>query len=198
MSPRTNQQFSQMRETTKEKIERSSIFLFSRYGLSVTITQIAKHAGISQGLLYQHFVSKDALIAALVEKALNGSSLAIGSIFNAESSAIEKVEQISQMMMGMLQEPEHQGTQLFLFMIQVGMSNPQQEIVKTLSTNANKPILYLSQIIEQGQREGSVKDGNSFSLAIVYWAAVQGLCCYCLTGMPIPYEPKILSKILLK
>jgi AcrR family transcriptional regulator len=52
--PRTKEAFEAMRETTKGKIEASALSLFARKGLSVTIDEIAKTAGLSKGLIYNH------------------------------------------------------------------------------------------------------------------------------------------------
>lgn len=198
MSPKSEKQYAEIRELTKSKIETSSISLFSRRGLSVTIAEIAKDAGISQGLLYRYYPSKDALIEALVERAVSSSCNAIGSVWEEELSGKEKIEKISAMMTWMLQMPDNVGTQLFTFMIQVGMNLPQQARMTELLTESKKPMYYLSKIIEQGQSEGSVKEGEPFSLSMIYWAAIQGLCCYSLTGIAIPNKPELISGFLLK
>ncbi|MCL2746939.1 MAG: TetR/AcrR family transcriptional regulator, partial [Coriobacteriia bacterium] len=48
-----------MRESTKQKIEAAALSLFARKGLSVKVSEIAEAAGVSQGLLYSHYPSKD-------------------------------------------------------------------------------------------------------------------------------------------
>lgn len=198
MSPRSTEQFNKMREATKSKIEASATALFSHKGMSVTVGDIAKHAGISQGLLYSHYASKAALIEALVTKAQSTSSHAIGTLMEQPINAKDKIEYLSNMMLEMLCSPEHEGTQLFLFMVQVGMNLADApEMIQNLPSS-RLPVEYLSKIIIQGQKEDTVKPGSPMSLATIYWAAIQGLCCYSLVNMPIPKEPTPLSQILLK
>jgi AcrR family transcriptional regulator len=49
-------------EDTKERIERTALRLFVEQGISETsIREIAQMAGVSQGAMYNHYVSKDEL-----------------------------------------------------------------------------------------------------------------------------------------
>jgi AcrR family transcriptional regulator len=63
MCPRTKEQFELIRENKKEQILNAAIECFGTRGYySVTISQLAKHAGISKGLLYNYFSSKEDLL----------------------------------------------------------------------------------------------------------------------------------------
>lgn len=63
MCPRTKEQFELIRENKKEQIINAAIECFGTRGYySVTISQLAKHAGISKGLLYNYFSSKEDLL----------------------------------------------------------------------------------------------------------------------------------------
>lgn len=67
MSPRTPDQFQELREATKHKIFESALELFAEAGYHTTsISQIAKKAGISKGLMYNYFESKDQLLKEIV------------------------------------------------------------------------------------------------------------------------------------
>lgn len=71
MSPRTPQQFRQIREEKKNLIMDVALEHFSKTGFHVTtISHIARHAGISKGLMYNYFRSKEELLAALLERSL--------------------------------------------------------------------------------------------------------------------------------
>jgi AcrR family transcriptional regulator len=63
MSPRTPKQFEEIRHEKKHLIMDSALELFASIGYeSTTISQIAIKAGISKGLLYNYFKSKEELI----------------------------------------------------------------------------------------------------------------------------------------
>ncbi|OFZ06624.1 MAG: hypothetical protein A2338_01075 [Bacteroidetes bacterium RIFOXYB12_FULL_41_6] len=67
MSPRTEQQYSEIREQRKITIMQAGLELFAQYSIETTsISMIAKRAGISKGLIYNYFDNKEALIVAIV------------------------------------------------------------------------------------------------------------------------------------
>ena len=71
--PRTKKQFEEMRNATKEKIQTAAMHLFAQKGLAATnVQEIADAAGISIGLLYRHYKTKEALFYELVEFAIEG------------------------------------------------------------------------------------------------------------------------------
>jgi len=72
MSPRTPQQFEEIREERKSQIMETALEHFAREGFhATTINHIAKHAGISKGLMYNYFDSKEALLIAIMHKSVN-------------------------------------------------------------------------------------------------------------------------------
>lgn len=72
MSPRTSEQFAAIREQKTALIMETALELFAHKGyFSTTISDIAKKAGISKGLLYNYFESKEALLRAIIQKSVN-------------------------------------------------------------------------------------------------------------------------------
>ncbi len=68
MSPRTPEQFEEMRESRRKQIMDTALELFASEGYShCSISQLASHAGISKGLMYNYFESKEALLVAIIE-----------------------------------------------------------------------------------------------------------------------------------
>jgi len=72
MSPRTPQQFEEIREEKKNLIMDSALEHFAREGYhATTITHIAQHAGISKGLMYNYFSGKEDLLAAIIQRSVS-------------------------------------------------------------------------------------------------------------------------------
>ena len=72
MSPRTQEQFENMRESRKQQIIHAGLELFASEGYSqVSISRLAGHAGISKGLMYNYFKSKEALLVAIIENGMS-------------------------------------------------------------------------------------------------------------------------------
>lgn len=69
--PRTAQQFGDMREASKETLVQAALELFARYGFEKTsVRMIAGRAGVSLGLLYNYFDSKEALLVTIFERGM--------------------------------------------------------------------------------------------------------------------------------
>ena len=67
--PRTPEQLEQIREESREKILSSALRLFARHGYAATtVRMIAEEAGVSQGLLYNYYDGKDALLRSIFER----------------------------------------------------------------------------------------------------------------------------------
>jgi AcrR family transcriptional regulator len=73
VSPRTEQQFEEIRETRRKEIMDTAMELFAVEGFDKTsISKIAQKAGISKGLLYNYFSSKEELIKTIIFNGLDG------------------------------------------------------------------------------------------------------------------------------
>lgn len=71
MAPRTTAQFEEIRERKKEQIRKAGLRAFSREGYHITtISKIAKIAGISKGLIYNYYESKEDLLKDILRKGL--------------------------------------------------------------------------------------------------------------------------------
>lgn len=195
--PRTKEAFEAMRENTRLKIEAAALSLFARKGLSVKVGEIAKASGVSQGLMYSHYPSKDALIAELIRQAttISGGSF---SAWVGEAGTVDEKIRITTAMMCQMFEEAPIGIDYFMFMVQVSMSGFQVPEASYYSPKYPNPVETLAAALAQGQREGSVVPGDPLQLSIVYWAVIQGLCCYAITGMPIAPDPNMLNRIVLK
>jgi AcrR family transcriptional regulator len=66
MCPRTKAQFEEIREGKRREILDAAVECFATTGYhAVSISDLAKHAGISKGLMYNYFSSKDELLKAI-------------------------------------------------------------------------------------------------------------------------------------
>ena len=72
MSPRSSKQFDDIRKQKKELIMNSALVLFAGNGFHATsISDLAKHAGISKGLIYNYFGSKTEILDELIANGFN-------------------------------------------------------------------------------------------------------------------------------
>jgi AcrR family transcriptional regulator len=67
MSPRTEKQFEEIRDNRKQQIMQAALELFAREGYhSTSVARISRYAGISKGLLYNYFKSKEDLLDSIM------------------------------------------------------------------------------------------------------------------------------------
>lgn len=184
MSPRTKEQFLKMQDKTKERILDTGLLLFARKGVSATgVTEIAREAGISLGLLYHYFASKEELFATLVNMALKGAMDALAPCGQSEASAAEQIGRISEMVSGTLHRDD-KTAYYFLLLLQAGIagaSQPVSAMPMIEMAGMAAPFDHLEKLIQAGQAQGTVKPGDPRQLAQLYWAAFQGLCLYKIT-----------------
>lgn len=66
MSPRTKEENLKIQELTRQKIIMAALQLFAEKGYtSTSVSQIAKEAGISKGLIYHYFSSKEEVLKGI-------------------------------------------------------------------------------------------------------------------------------------
>ena len=66
--PRTKEQFEKIRESRKQHIMNTAMELFAKEGYGhVSIALLAKQAGISKGLMYNYFDSKEQLLKEILD-----------------------------------------------------------------------------------------------------------------------------------
>ena len=71
MSPRTPQQYEDIREERRTLIMDVALKHFAKEGYhNTTISHIAKHAGISKGLMYNYFASKEDLLSEIINRSI--------------------------------------------------------------------------------------------------------------------------------
>ena len=71
MCPRTSDQFEEIRESKRRQILYAAIECFATSGYhAVSISDLAKHAGISKGLMYNYFSSKEDLLKTIFREVM--------------------------------------------------------------------------------------------------------------------------------
>ena len=81
MSPRSQEKIEQIRSQSITKILNAAFELMARNGYEATsISQIASKAGVSKGLMYNYFASKEELLQALIHSAFGEADMLMSNI----------------------------------------------------------------------------------------------------------------------
>lgn len=96
MAPKTKEQFEKIRHRSQQTIKEVALELFARYGYhSTSISQIAKEAGVSKGLMYNYFESKEALLQAIIMDAIDISEEVLQAQFSSEKDARQRLRELT-------------------------------------------------------------------------------------------------------
>jgi AcrR family transcriptional regulator len=92
--PRSEQKNREIRVVSRARIIGHALRLFSDHGYDrTTIRMIAEAAGISQGLIYRYFPSKDALLQAIFEQSMDDVRASFAAA-DAEAKPAERIERL--------------------------------------------------------------------------------------------------------
>lgn len=172
--PRTKEQFEEMRKATKDKIQSAAMKLFVQKGFgSTNVQEIADLAGISIGLLYRQYRTKEELFSDLVEYSLVGISRII-DLFEQDNSPKELFNQfVYEVYNDMINGEEL--ANLLILMAQSflsGAANVKQDEIIQLNT---KMFHATANLFERGQELDEFRLGNPYELAEYFYSAIQGL-----------------------
>jgi len=118
MSPRTKEQFEQMRRHSRRRILDAALELFANQGYHpTTVDQIARQAGVSKGLIYHHFSSKEELLQAIIQSTFQIFDQIISESATT-SSAVERITKLIETSFDVLQTSRHYWTLIFQLFLQ--------------------------------------------------------------------------------
>jgi len=103
LTPKTKEQNEAIKSQTRAAIMQAALELFAQKGFaSTSISAIAKHAGISKGLMYNYFESKQKLLEAIIFGALDTGNEVMQTILNPELSGKVRLKNLIEMTLTMI------------------------------------------------------------------------------------------------
>lgn len=173
--PRTEQQNQQIKNERQEQILQAALKVFARRGMGAAkIGDIAAEAGLSHGLVYHYFKSKEEIFTTLVKRAIDGSALVVQYAKQQKGSPLEQLRWMTRMMLDSI---AGDGAYLFLLMTQAFTSDAIPDEVKQLLSSDT--ILSAERqtvpILIAGQEAGEIINEDPHQLAVLYFSLIQGL-----------------------
>lgn len=184
--PRTPEENQQIRDERRESILRAAAGVFAAMGLGTAkIGDIAKAAGVSYGLVYHYFHSKEAVFAALVEQGARATIGLAEYLHRQETPVWERLRWLTSTMVdGLRDRPE-----LFLVSLEaLTKAGVAHEIRETARDGNERLRSVVEGLIAQGQAEGSVVPGEPERLATLYLSCLNGMATTILALRPEPAE----------
>jgi len=92
MAPRTPEQFDALRKSRRQQIMDAALEAFAAEGYEqCSISQLANYAGISKGLMYNYFKSKEELLVTIIEQGLHE----IMDLFDPDRDGVLQPEELT-------------------------------------------------------------------------------------------------------
>lgn len=170
--PKSAERCKEIRNEMRNKILHDSVQYFARYGFSGTkISDLSKYIGIGQGTIYVYFESKEELFQE-IQKMINREK-DINQLKLLSSLPMSAKQKIHKMTEAVLKQFEEDDSFAGMIALNTQMVLEQDESFSADGTTYQLELYkYTAKIIEQGQKEGSVVEGNSMKLADYYWGVV--------------------------
>lgn len=174
----------EQKEKRRNQILFTALHLFVTKGYAATkISDIAKGASMSVGLLFHYFESKEVLYEELVKLGLEGTRMPL------KKEGISPIEYFEQFAVELFSFMKSQPlvAEMFVLMADAqfneGVPQRARELAKQVDT-----IEQFIPIIERGQKEGCIRQGDAGALSNAFWCSIQGIAEYYARnpGMKLP------------
>jgi AcrR family transcriptional regulator len=187
--PRTKEQFEFLRQESRKKILDAAMEVFARDGYkTATIGSIAKTAGISQGLLYNYFRSKEEVLRELLIGILE-EMMSEFEMISPDKKLIRKdmIEFINKSIDLVLEKPQLWKLYFSIFL--------QPEVLALLYTELMKlSVPYMNIFTNYFKEKG---ESNPALMARYFSAALDGIQMHCMLE-PDNYPANDMKKLLIK
>ncbi len=170
--PRTAQANRQIRQETAEKILEAAKAVFARKGLAARMTEIADEAGVSQGLAYHYFPSKEAIFVALLRQMTVPADEIRKRAQRIPGSPLEQLAQIVSAMVK--RRRDDPGFYQFLRYASSNDSLPP-DLREGLLKQAGAVYGAIRELIVEGQTRGEIANDDPDRLARAVLACLDGL-----------------------
>ncbi len=173
----------EQKEKRRNEIMAVGLDLFIRKGYAAAKTQdISQAAGISEGLLFHYFETKEKLYEELIKLGKSHPKTILNDIGDAllffQTAARDIIQSV---------KTKPFAAKMFVLMTQAQCNEAAPESVKTLLAETDSFDLSVEKI-KQGQKNGTIKKGDPAALAYTFWGALQGIAeqIALLPDIPVP------------
>ncbi|XID95606.1 TetR/AcrR family transcriptional regulator [Paenibacillaceae bacterium WGS1546] len=145
--------------------------IFAEHGIDKsTMSKIAKEIGISKGLMYHYFTSKDEILDACVKWAVENSEQLMNEVRDLTGTSIEKIVYFTKVSLS-------QDNQIAFRVIQRAIQSKhlKEDTKKIYEKSGSIYIDCLLPIFKEGQRSEEIVDADPLMLLEFYLTVISGL-----------------------
>ena len=169
--PRTTQEYEEIRDRATKRILEAAEKVISKKGRTATMSEVAAEAGVSQGLAYRYFPSKEAIFYELLRQILESGG-AVNASKDMSGTPRERLEQI---ISGTIQlRREHPEFYQFTFQALTDDKLPP-DLRETLKKHDQGARKVMRRLIIEGQATGEIARDDPDQLVDAIMACLDGL-----------------------
>ena len=130
--------------------------IFFQNGINdLTISQIAKSAGVGKGTIYEYFKNKEDIIFEIVSILIEERNVILKKELDALTTAKEKVKRFSQFFYS---EEDVEVRQLYKEFISISLLHPDSEMLHFQTACSREYYAWFESIIHEGIEKGELKE----------------------------------------
>jgi AcrR family transcriptional regulator len=174
--PRNKEANQKIKDDRREQILSATLVLFATKGLAATrITDIATKTGMSQGLIYHYYQSKEEIFIWLISNAMDKMNQAAISLEKLPISSKEKITMATEGLLRGFEENENTANYYFLITQTVLSDAFPAEAKEIIRTKNDVKYEVIARIFKQGQLEETIKDHDVNEMTTLFFSSINGL-----------------------
>lgn len=161
----------EQREKRREEILAAGLDLFIRKGYAATkISDIAQLVGMSTGLMFHYFKSKEKLYEELVRIGISDS---MSVLTPTDKEPLAFFEDTAKLIFHYMRSQAFTA-KMFVLMGQAFFNEAAPQSVKDMLRGFD---IYTptALLMQKGQADRTIREGDPYALGIAYWSAIQGI-----------------------
>jgi AcrR family transcriptional regulator len=174
--PRSKEANQKVKDERREQILAAALELFATKGLAATkISDISTKTGMSQGLIYHYYKSKEEVFVWLIGDAMEKMNSAALELEKMPVSAKEKIVIATEALLKGFDQKDYTAHYYFLITQTALSESFPQEAKEIVKTQNNVKYDVITRIFEEGQKDGTIKDFYPKEMAILFFSSINGL-----------------------
>lgn len=165
-------------------IKAAAVELFAERGFQATPTvEIAKRAGVSEGVVFYHFQTKEGILISLFEDICNDFNRGVRRVLELAPCGLEAVLNCLRFFSSMIEE----GFQEMLVLMRdmpSSFGDPASPYHQILLQNVGQSVALLAKAVEQGRNDGTIRQCDPNNTAYLILGIITGMCRMRLLGVP--------------
>jgi AcrR family transcriptional regulator len=173
MSPKVSEAHKEERRSV---LLASALECFAKKGYeATTVDDIVKNAGVSKGMLYNYFPSKEAIFLELLQERTDAYFSNIRELFHAKDTASDKLRALLNYYRELpMNDARREWITIYLeFWLSSSRNDEQQRLMEA---RYERYVAFLAEILEEGKNSGEFReDVDSRVVAAMVWALFDGI-----------------------